>query len=313
MDSSPHWVIIPAFNGFDLLPDCIRSVKDSDGDWEVLIVDNASTDGTSELYITGLGAMYCRNTKNLGFGAACNKGIKEALSKGAQTVSVLNQDTTVDRKCLTRMLAVLGRYEETGIVSPMIYNSDGFLFKNFSGWLTSSNPNFLVDAINGNLKDDYKVHFLNAACWMFKKDALERAGGFDPIFFMYQEDKELARRFSYYGYDLRLSTFSTLNHLSVLMKKNDDYLRSIEWASVKPLSNMLGSMREYSRSYLRNLPSSLRGWFKGMMASLLSLDHVASLGYLLALIKFFMYFRQNARAYNSVIMKKSSLFIEIDE
>ena len=93
-------VVIPNFNGAAYLESCLASVAgQSFGDYEVLVVDNASTDGSVDVVTRALpDARLLRQDRNLGFAGAVNAGIDAAQGRW---VAVLNNDTEVSKSWLS--------------------------------------------------------------------------------------------------------------------------------------------------------------------------------------------------------------------
>jgi len=111
-------IIIPTFNQKALLSRCINSIfKHTEPSYEVIVIDNGSTDGTAD-YLASLGGAvrYKALDRNLGFAGACNIGLM--MAKG-QTLMLLNNDTLVTRNWLENLLACLGSDPGIGMVGPV--------------------------------------------------------------------------------------------------------------------------------------------------------------------------------------------------
>ncbi|CAI6042994.1 glycosyltransferase family 2 protein [Cohnella sp. JJ-181] len=111
-------IIIPTFNQQELLRRCINSiVRHTEPSYEIIVVDNGSTDGTAE-YLKKLGGTvrYRALERNLGFAGACNIGLM--MAKG-QTLMLLNNDTLVTENWLDNLLACLNSDPDIGMVGPV--------------------------------------------------------------------------------------------------------------------------------------------------------------------------------------------------
>lgn len=115
-------IVIPTYNGLDLLRRCVSSIRRHTAlPYEIIVVDNASTDGTAEwcmrekLKLVSL-------AKNAGFPAACNQGLR--LSAG-DTLVLLNNDTAVTANWLDNLAAALYSSPEVGIVGPVTNYASG--------------------------------------------------------------------------------------------------------------------------------------------------------------------------------------------
>ena len=116
----PLYVVIPNWNLARDTITCIESLFTAvDGlDVTVIVVDNASTDGSHQALVTAFGQqiVQLQMPSNLGFASAVNAGMRYMLERGGAATLILNNDTVVDY----RMLAVLGRaaiaHPEAGIL-----------------------------------------------------------------------------------------------------------------------------------------------------------------------------------------------------
>lgn len=121
-------IVIVNWKTPDLLMACIESIKKNDtghADFEFLIVDNNSQDGSVELLSKNYPDIFLlANDKNLGFSIACNQVIPKAKGK---YVLLLNPDTLVEDNAISRMAAFLDQRKECGAVGPKVLNPDGTL------------------------------------------------------------------------------------------------------------------------------------------------------------------------------------------
>lgn len=111
-------IVIPTYNQLDMLKQCINSiVENTDLPYEIIVVDNASTDGTGA-YLSSLGGQIRFRTlpSNRGFAGAVNMGMM--MAKGT-TILLLNNDTLVTYQWLDNMLACLHSDDRIGMVGPV--------------------------------------------------------------------------------------------------------------------------------------------------------------------------------------------------
>ena len=127
-------VIIVSWNVRDLLLNCLRSLREqmqlSPSEWEVIIVDNGSSDGTVEA-VRQLepGAQVIANPDNPGFGRANNQAYRLARGK---IVLLLNPDTVIRERAVDRLLAKLEEYPRAGIIGCRLLNPD-LTFQRWTG------------------------------------------------------------------------------------------------------------------------------------------------------------------------------------
>lgn len=191
-------IIIPVFNKWQFTYNCLGSLKKNVRNikYEVIIVDNASTDETQKLFSEKIGNInYIRNEKNLNFVGGNNKGLEYVKGK---YVVFLNNDTFVLAGWLESLLDTFQKNKNVGLVgSKLIYpdgtlqEAGGIIWKNKNAW------NFG----NGKNPDDWEFSYLkdvdycSAASVMIRTELIQELGGFDsiyqPAFF---EDADLAFR-----------------------------------------------------------------------------------------------------------------------
>lgn len=200
-------VILVTYNFATRLERCLRSVQTQRGvELRLYVVDNASSDGTvEEVRRLAPEAELMESVENLGFGAANNIGIRQALEAGADYVYLLNQDAwflTPDD--LANLVRVSERHPDYGILSPLQMNADGTTLQlTFAfGILTAGvklDYHLLSDQLEGHPEDVYPLVYSPAAHWLLPRACLEKAGLFSPAFYHYGEDVNLSDRVWYHG------------------------------------------------------------------------------------------------------------------
>ena len=195
-------VVIPTLNACDMLAEALASIEAQTTQAEVVVVDNASSDGTREM----LAARFPRvrliaNDRNLGFGNAINRGVA-AVPADTDVVVLVNNDVVCEPQFIERMLAPFTD-EHVGMVAGVL--------------LQGSAPG-LVDSAGIELDSTLRSY---DALWNAPAEAVSAApppvgpcggaaayrlsafrdlGGFDPAFFAYWEDVDLALRFRLAGW-----------------------------------------------------------------------------------------------------------------
>lgn len=190
-------IIIPVFNKWKFTYNCLDSLKKNITgiSYEVIVVDDGSTDETGKMMVVIKNIVYIKNEKNLGFVGSCNAGAKKAKGK---YVVFLNNDTSVKKNWLSALLKTFQNNQKIGLVgSKLIYpdgrlqEAGGIIWKNENAWNYGrfQNPN---DPEFNYLKD---VDYCSAASIMLPRDVFEKLGGFDVVFMPgYYEDSDLAFR-----------------------------------------------------------------------------------------------------------------------
>lgn len=193
-------VVIPNFNGRDFLPDCLRALEmQTVLPDELLVVDNASTDGSAEIIEREFPHVrVLRLPRNTGFGVAANCGVSATR---AERICILNSDTEAEAGWLSELLAAPRPNEvwawgttllrRDGMVESAgdLYNPAGYAYKAAAG----SDPERLPS-------EPYQVFAAPGAAPLFRRDVYLELGGYDETFFLYYEDIDLAFRALLAGY-----------------------------------------------------------------------------------------------------------------
>ncbi|MFN3873182.1 MAG: glycosyltransferase [Ignavibacterium sp.] len=182
--SSPPQVsiVIVAFNQADYTKKCILSIKEKVKiNYEIILIDNASTDETSKIFKEDFDFIrYYRNEKNLGFPAAVNQGIKEAL---CDYILILNNDTIITDKLIERLLEVAESDNKIGIVGPISNEVSGLQKDTDANYKTIEEMHLYAEMVReknkGQLLQFPRVAFL---CTLIKKDVIDSIGGLDERF-----------------------------------------------------------------------------------------------------------------------------------
>lgn len=209
-------VIIVSFNVKGLLNQCLHSLlhHDQEISLEIIIIDNNSTDGTSQMiseeFIEVRNISYIRNHKNLGFAKANNQAIK--YCKG-DYILFLNPDTIVKERTIRSLVEYLESHPDVGIVSPKIFSPQGKLCLScgkklniYSTLIELSGLYKFLPSLgkhrfaNWDYDQTKDVDWVSGVCFLTRKSVLEKVRGFDEVFFMYAEDVDLCLRVKDVGY-----------------------------------------------------------------------------------------------------------------
>ncbi len=224
------YIIIVSYNGVKWIEKCLKSC----GNYKILVIDNASTDGTvSYIKENHPQVILLEQKTNLGFGQANNLGIEYALSKRADYVFLLNQDAYLYKNTINDLVMTHKEHDDFGVLSPIHLNGDGTkLDRNFSNYLAYKNNNFFYfDAIKNTLSKVYEIPFVNAAGWLLPKKTLLTIGGFDPVFFHYGEDDNYCQRLRYHSLKVGVVPNTFMNHDREFILKGIDFrsMKYKEW------------------------------------------------------------------------------------
>jgi GT2 family glycosyltransferase len=217
-------IIIPVFNQWAYTAACLSSLLEDEGKYsfEVIVVDDLSSDDTPHHLSTIKGLTNLRNEENLGFVGSCNRGARHA--RGEYLV-LLNNDTQVTEGWLDELIDTFAREPDAGLVgSRLVYpdgslqESGGIIFNDGSGW------NY------GRGKDagDPKYHFMreadycSGACIALKTEFFNKIGAFDERFSpAYYEDTDLAFRVRESGLKVLVQPLSVVVHFEGVTSGTD--------------------------------------------------------------------------------------------
>ncbi len=203
-------IIIVNYNTKDLTLACIDSILKCNPKltFEIILVDNGSTDGSQELFhkIQGNKLRVILHQKNLGFAKANNSGIKKAFG---QYVLLLNSDTEIKRGTLETLVEFAKHTPNVGIVAPRLLNSDGTLQASAFRFPTAKLA-FQEYWLGKKIFEKYvprvikptEIEAVVAAAILITPQALKRVGFLDEKYFMYFEDLDYCRKVHAAGFKI---------------------------------------------------------------------------------------------------------------
>jgi len=202
--------LVLAWNGRRLTEACLDSVLQMEYPrFDVLVVDNASTDDTVPVLRQRYAARIelVANDTNLLFAGGMNVGLRRALAAGYDAVLLLNNDVVVDADMLQALVDSMGRDARIAAVGPKIYfyePPDRIWFAGgaLSLWRGWSHHRGLRELDRGQHDAERDVDYLTGCCFLVRREALEDVGLFDTGFAMYAEDADWSFRAREHGWRL---------------------------------------------------------------------------------------------------------------
>jgi len=202
-------IIILNWNGKKDTIECVESVRNlSYPNYEILIVDNGSTDGSQEAFRQKYPDItLIENPKNLGFAEGNNIGMRYALKSGSDYILLLNNDTTVDQIFLDELIKWAEMDEKVGILGPKIY----FYHEPKRIWFLGANINLWTGRISyigrnqidrGQFEDIKEVDYVAGCAILVKREVIEKIGLLDKRYFFYYEDTDWCARAKKAGYSV---------------------------------------------------------------------------------------------------------------
>jgi GT2 family glycosyltransferase len=184
---------------------------------EVIVVDNASTDGSCAFVRDFFPAVrLIELPENVGYGAACNEGLREA---SAPLVLLLNPDAWPVGDAIERLAACAMQRPRLGAVAPQLHTPDGTEQQTLVGlptrWWTGRPA--LTSAPSRLFRPRLHVRprrgFLVGAALLLRREAVDEVGAFDPSFFMFYEEVDLCWRLQQGGWSIDVCPEAKFVHI----------------------------------------------------------------------------------------------------
>jgi N-acetylglucosaminyl-diphospho-decaprenol L-rhamnosyltransferase len=210
--------VIVNWNAGCALDDCLASLFASKpvGALEVLLVDNASTDGSQARAARDYpGIKILQNAENRGFAPGANQGLESAVG---ELILLLNPDAVLRQTTISLLVDFMNEHPEAAVVGPRLLNPDGTVQgsarRDPSPWtglfgrdapvtrLFPNNPVSRRELPNLCHAGDapLEVDWISGACLLVRRAAYEQVGGLDERFFLFWEDADWCRRFRKAGW-----------------------------------------------------------------------------------------------------------------
>jgi N-acetylglucosaminyl-diphospho-decaprenol L-rhamnosyltransferase len=224
---SAGWAaVVVNYNAGPVLVDCVGSALAQDPAPELVVVDNASTDGSLDrLRRSHPGVRVVQSGANLGYARAANLGI---AATDAPVVAVLNPDTVLDPGTAKALCDRFATEADLGAAGPCLHNPDGSVYP------SARKIPSLVDAVGHGLlffvwpanpfttryremgadpSRPREVDWVSGAAVWLRRAALDDIGGWDERYFMYVEDVDLCWRLRRSGWRVTYEPAGTVEHL----------------------------------------------------------------------------------------------------
>jgi N-acetylglucosaminyl-diphospho-decaprenol L-rhamnosyltransferase len=218
--------VVVNYNAGPALVACVASVLAQDPPPELVVVDNASTDGSLEaLREAHPGVRVVRSGGNLGYARAANLGI---AATDAPVVAVLNPDTVLGPGTGQALTARFAADAKLGAAGPRLHNPDGSVYpsaRRIPGLVDAVGHGLLLFVWPGNpFTARYRetgadparpreVDWVSGAAIWLRRAALDDVGGWDERYFMYVEDVDLCWRLRRAGWRVAYEPSGTVEHL----------------------------------------------------------------------------------------------------
>jgi len=222
-------IVIVNWNTQDILRNCLQSIYEQAGGvhFEVIVIDNASTDGSAEMVRTKFPqVVLIENSENRGFAAANNQGLAIA---GGRYVLLLNSDTVVLNSAISKIVSFADAHPEAAVVGCQVLNPDKtlqpacFMFPSILNMLLSTsylyklfpkNKFFGREQMTWWDRNDIREVDVVTGCFMLaRREAIDQVGMMDELFFMYGEETDWCYRFKQAGWKIVFAPVGQIVHL----------------------------------------------------------------------------------------------------
>lgn len=245
-------VIIINYNVYSDIITCIDSIKkytDTSLEYEIFVIDNDSSNRDIESVKKDFPEVkFFQNSRNEGFGAATNIGLKNASGK---YILLVNPDIIFFDDAIGSLFTFMENLDEAGAAGPVFIRPAGnteyyysFFPSFYSRLIQQSGFYFKTKKMkkriykffdeNINKKKPFRVDWILGACLIFRKEIYDKIGGFDESYFLFEEEVDYQKRMNklgYYSYMLP-ETKVIHNHHSSTSKTGLGFIRFIGFRSM---------------------------------------------------------------------------------
>ena len=213
------FVITLNWNGKKWLDDCLRSIVAMDyPNFEVIMVDNGSTDGSVEFVRDRFPKMHVVETgKNLGYARGFNAGLEYAAQRGAEHFLIMNNDTVIDPGALSALVETAQNYPRAGFVTGKVYFYDQpdtlqTVGKKEDRIRWNGDHIGWVEKDMGQYERVEERIFLDDVMTLVPRRLYDEVGGYDPQFFLQAEEFDWQARAKKRGWKFYYTPKSMIWH-----------------------------------------------------------------------------------------------------
>lgn len=208
-------IIIVSWNTCDLLVGCLDSVAHTAGDLdtEIIVVDNASTDGSPDMVRQQFPHVrLVANASNVGFAAANNQGM--ILGRGRYLL-LLNSDAFLTPDSLQTSIRFMEKSPDVGVCGVRLLNPDGTFQGSYADFPTLKSEFLIATGLGARLVSPYypaprpwpgeaarEVDWIGGAFMLLRRAVLEQVGGLDETYWMYSEETDWCYRIKQAGWKI---------------------------------------------------------------------------------------------------------------
>lgn len=220
-------IIILSYNTKTLLQQTLQSIPENPN-WEIIVVDNASSDGSSEMVKSHFPSVkLVQNAKNLGFAAGNNRGI---LAAQGEYIMLLNSDTQIIDQAIQTLIDYLDTHPKVGVLTPKVILPDGAIdlachrglptpwraftyFAKLEQLLPNSRFFGGYHLTHKDFDTTHQIEATAGTAMMVRREVIDQVGPLDEQFFFYAEDLDWCKRISEAGWQIVYHPEAVILHL----------------------------------------------------------------------------------------------------
>lgn len=234
-------IVIVTYNPGELVLDCLsRLLMSARSDWEIIVVDNDSRDGSpAQIQARFPEVRIIHNPENRGFAAANNVGLANAAG---QYLALMNPDVLVEPDTFDELMHYLEEHCDAGIVGPRTFTGTGKVDLSVHPPLTVASILFQFWGFDRlfpyrmigrylrqaeTATDPFEVAWLQGHCFVFRRAVYDQVGGLDEGLFLYNEEPDFCDRASKHGWKSVFVPSATVIHLGSTTISRYSYVKML--------------------------------------------------------------------------------------
>ena len=243
------FVVIPNWNGADMLASCLESLENQTEKCQVIVVENGSTDNSAKLVKTKFPKVTLLEfPDNAGFAGGVNRGITYALEQGAEFIALFNNDAVADKNWLKELVKEANSYPNAGIITGKLLRTDKKYIDSTGDFYTIWGlpfPRGRNQLDKGQYDKAEEVFGASGGASLYRAELFNQIGLFDEDFFAYFEDVDISFRTQMAGWKVRYAPKAEAYHgVGGTSSKMGDFTR-------------FHSAKNFLLLYARNMPLKL--------------------------------------------------------
>jgi len=250
-------IVIPHYNGLDILRDCLESLyKNSFTAFKTIVIDNGSADGSPDFVRESFPQVQLiQNLENRGYAGACNQGIELAETP---YVLLLNNDTVMPENFLQAMHQAIESHPKIAMVQPKILSIQDKVFFDYSGGAGGEMDMLGYPFARGRIFDTLEkdkaqyvkmsrqVFWTSGCALLLRKSVCAEVGALDEDFFAHQEEIDLNWRVQLAGYRNVVTYETYIYHYSGYTLRSDNQRKMY----LNHRNNLIMMLKNFSLKWL---------------------------------------------------------------